>query len=173
MYNPIKDFFVTCGMPGKRLGDTTFFMLASVPVFCRWITIHSILIEKIPLMFSSFKVVVQTNESGNRKTKSYEERKVTHHAHLLSCDRCLHQQMNLFFAQEILLWSLLPCTPISSEWVFLQAIHYLWHGIPLYGDCGQNTIAEFIFKRLSVLEKSLVVCDKGSDNSFRAISFTW
>lgn len=62
-----------------------------------------------------FLQVLQINESETCKTTEQEQ--VTHHAHLLSCDRCLHQQVNLFFCQN------LPCcflvlVLVSSERVF-------------------------------------------------------
>ena len=66
-----------------------------------------------------FLQVVQINESETCKTTEQEQ--VTHHAHLLSCDRCLHQQVNLFFAQK-LSCGLFFLVLISSERVFYKPL---------------------------------------------------
>ena len=103
-----------------------------------------------------FLQVVQINESETCKTTEQEQ--VTHHTHLLSCDRCLHQQVNLFFAQK-LSCGLFFLVLISSEWVFYEP--FIIYGTEYH--CTEITDKHHRRVYLQVLvgsEKSLVVCDK-------------
>ena len=98
-----------------------------------------------------FLQVVQINESETCETTEQEQ--VTHHAHLLSCDRCLHQQMNLFFAQKFscgLFFLVLISSRLNGS--------FTSHSLSMARNTiarrlRTNTIAEFIFKCLSVLRK--------------------